>query len=252
MLSFNIPARFTGALAIVGLSSLASAATLVDYKPGPVSPTTPEFVFGGGPVPSFQTGPGAIGNGDGALPQALQTPGGLDSETPFLIPAVPGSQVGVSSTKFFDSTLNFAGLAANAPAINAGGTLIQSLGPGSFQLLSTTGINLLTGTISTSTFIVGAGGAGATFNASGVNYTGGLIFNALVAAGGDPNANSMSISMTDVSPTFSINGASGFLNDFTANATGLFNVNVIPEPGAVTGAAILAGAVLRTRRSRRA
>jgi len=245
----TIPARITGALAIVGLSSLASAATLVDYKPGPVSPTTPEFVFSGAPTPAFGSGPGAIGNGDGALPQAAQTPGGLDSEAPFIIPGIPGSLVKASSTEFYDTTLLFTGLAASGPAVLAGTTFIQPLGPGAFTLTSTTGIPLLTGTIASSSFIVGSGNAAGEFNSFGVTYTGGAIFAAAAASPGGIVAlgNSMSISMTDVSPNLSIGGG-GFLSPFTVNATGLFNYTV-PEPTslAVLG---LAGAVLVRRRER--
>ena len=53
-------------LAILAVSSVASATVLVDFKPVPTSPTTPEFVFSralgpGGVVPVFREGPGAIG-----------------------------------------------------------------------------------------------------------------------------------------------------------------------------------------------
>jgi hypothetical protein len=162
-----------------------------------------------------------------------QTAGGLDAETPFIIPAVPGSLIHPvpGTTEFYDSTLSFTGLAANAPAIVAGTTFIQSLGAGTFDLVSTAGggsLLLLRGNIGAASFIVGTGDAGAVFNSFSINYTAGLIYNALVAGGGNPNGNSMSLSMTDVSPNFSIGGG-GFLNPFTANGTGLFNYNV-PEP----------------------
>src|SRR5215204_3997651 len=93
-----------GVAVLCAISSWASAATLVDFKPLPVSATTPEFVFSrtlGGGVPVFRSGPGATGNADGVLPVPAQTPGGLDAETPFLIfGAIPGSQLNASSTEF--------------------------------------------------------------------------------------------------------------------------------------------------------
>lgn len=218
------------ALMVCGISS---AATLVDFKPLPSSPLLPEFVFTGPPLsPSFQGGPGAQGNGDGALPVPAQTPGGLDSEAPFLIPAVPGSSLNVASTEFFDTTLMFTGLVASAPAQNFFGTHIQPLGNGTFTLLSTTGLNLLSGMIGNAT-IVGAGTSGAVFSSATVNYTSGLIYNALLSSGANPNGNDMSFSMVDVSPGFGI-GGSGFLADFSANGTGLFSFNPVPEPASAT------------------
>src|SRR5688500_737676 len=95
---------FFSAVVILTLGSSATAATLIDYKPLPVSPTTPEFTFGGA-GPSFSATVGATGNGDGTLPVPAQTPGGLDVETPFLIPGIPGSQLNAASTEFYDSTL---------------------------------------------------------------------------------------------------------------------------------------------------
>src|SRR6478609_9737440 len=129
------------AIAIAGvISSFVSAATLIDFKPMPVSPVLPEFVFNGGP-PSFQAGPGAQGNGDGAAPVGAQVPGGLDAETPFTLPPIPGSVLtGTGSTLFHDATLVLNGLVVNGAAsapFGPGGVLIQPLGPGSFQIFST-------------------------------------------------------------------------------------------------------------------
>jgi hypothetical protein len=183
------------------------------------------------------------------LPIQNQTAPGLDSETPFIL-AGPGSvnDVIAGTTHFYDSSLQFtAGLQANAPAINAGGVLIQQLSPGSFQLMSTgpAPILLLSGNMSAASFVVGVGNAGSVFSSQDVNYTGGIIFNALVASGGSPNGNSMSISMTDIAPSLNIAG-DGFLGDFTANATGLFNA--VPEPTSLSLLVMaLASIVLRRR-----
>src|SRR5438874_6162695 len=69
--------------ALFAICSCASAATLVDFKPVPISPTTPEFQFSralGGGVPVFRADVGATSNNDGNLPVQNQTAPGLDSE----------------------------------------------------------------------------------------------------------------------------------------------------------------------------
>src|SRR3954463_9028922 len=182
---------FAAIAAIFSFCAWASAGTIVDFKPTPVSPTTPEFQFSralGGGVPVFRGALGSTSNNDGNLPLQNQTAPGLDSETPFVL-AGPGSlnDLIAGTTHFFDSALIFTGgLQANAPAVNAGGTFIQQLSPGSFQLMSTgpAPILLLSGNIASATFITGTGDSGAAFNASGITYTGGIIFNALLASGG--------------------------------------------------------------------
>ena len=240
----------------LALCSFVSAATIVDFKPLPISPTDPEFQFSralGGGIPAFRSAFGAIGNADGTLPVASQTPGGLLVETPFLIPGIPGSQSAATSTLFFDSTLEFTGgLVASAPAINVG-VSVQPLSAGSFVLYSTDPdaggpllpTLLLSGNISTASYVTGIGDAGATFNAAGVNYTGGVIYTALLSSGGSANGNSMSISMTDVAPPFAIAG-DGYLGDFTANATGLFNA--VPEPNSLALFVMALGAMVLRRR----
>jgi len=245
---------FAAIAASLAICSLASAATIVDFKPNPVSPTTPEFQFSralGGGVPVFRGALGSTSNNDGNLAVQNQTAPGLDVETPFIL-AGPGSvnDVPAGTTHFYDASLQFtAGLQANAPAINAGGVLVQQLSPGSFQILSTgpAPVLLLSGNMSAASFVVGIGNAGSAFSSQDVNYTGGIIFNALVAAGGTVNGNSMSISMTDVLPNLSIAG-DGFLGDFTANATGLFNATTIPEPTSLALIAIAMGSLLLRRR----
>jgi hypothetical protein len=232
----------------LGLATSASAAVLVDFKPFPASPTTPEFLFDG---TNLNEAAGSIGNGDGALAPINQAAPGLQFDVPFIIPAVAGSSInGVSgSTTFYDATLAIGGFGASAGAQNFFGTLVQPLGPGDFTLTATDGTLLLHGTVTSSAITGGnGGGAGATFSSSNVSYDGGLIFAALAGSGGSATGNDFSFSLLDVTPGFGINGGTTFLNAFTANATGLFNAAVLPEPTGLAVAGLLAAGALGRRR----
>ena len=247
---------FTAIAVSLALCSFVSASTIVDFKPLPISPTDPEFQFSralGSGIPAFRTAFGAIGNADGTLPLVNQTPGGLLVETPFLIGGIPGSQFTAGSTLFSDSTLEFtSGLVASGPAVNAG-VFVQPLSSGAFILYSTDpdgpGVLLptllLSGSITNASYVTGLGNAGATFNALGVTYTGGVIYNALLSSGGSAIGNSMSISMTDVAPPFAI-ANDGYLGDFTANGTGLFNA--VPEPSSLALFVMALGTLVLRRR----
>jgi hypothetical protein len=248
-----IKTRCAAVAALLFFCSSALAGTIVDFKPSPVSPTIPEFQFGRAPAggaPVFRGALGATSNNDGNLPIQNQTAPGLDAETPFIL-AGPGALNNLISgtTHFLDSQLAFTGgLQANAPALFAGGAFIQPLSPGTFELKSTgpAPILLLSGNITAASFIVGAGNSGAVFASQDITYTGGIIANAMVANGIPVAGNSMSISMTDVAPGFGINPNDGFLNDFSANATGLFNA--VPEPTSLSLLAMAFGSFFRRRR----
>src|SRR3954469_24476763 len=178
---------FAAIAASLAICSLASASTIVDFKPNPVSPLIPEFRFSrppAGGAPEFRGALGSTSNNDGNVPVQNQTAPGLDSETPFIL-AGPGSlnDVIAGTSHFYDSSLQFiSGLQAYGPAIPpafAGFPYIQPLSPGSFQLLSTgpAPILLLSGNIVASSFVVGTGDAGSYFDSHDVTYTGGIIFN---------------------------------------------------------------------------
>jgi len=221
------------------LAGGAGAATIVDWKPGPTTPTMPEFNWTGA---QLHDDIGAHGNGDGTLPPNTQTGGGLNMETPFIIPGVPGSSIDAvaGTTTFFDSTLHLTGFNAAAPAGVLFGTAVQPLGPGDFTLISTTGVLLLHGTVAASTITGNIGSqAGAVFSANDVNYDGGLIFNQLVASGGTLINNDFSFSFVNMTPPVAIAG--GFLAPFTTDATGLYQADAVPEP---TGLVLLGLAVV--------
>src|SRR5690242_11148342 len=105
--------RFAAIAALLSICAISNAATIVDFKPTPTSPNTPEFQFSralGGGVPVFRSALGATSNNDGNLPVQNQTAPGLDSETPFIL-AGPGSlnDLIAGTTHFFDSALQFTG-----------------------------------------------------------------------------------------------------------------------------------------------
>lgn len=255
------------ALAFLGLATQRANASieLLNWAPVPDSVAT-EINYD--TTAGLATGPGAIGNGDGTLPVAGQTPGGLQTDTIVNVPGpIPGSfpsSLLTGGTGFYDTTLLFAGLApvGAAQVINFGpfSEDSQALGPGAFALYSTTPALygnpatetlLLSGTIAGATVLTGVdgGNSGAVFNSQGVTYTGGAIF-ADFPSYYSASGNDMSVSMTAIAPPFSINGMSGQLNSFTADATGLFDINT-PEPATLSIMTLVGGSLLMRRRRAR-
>ena len=254
-------AACAGGLAVVGLSSMASASTLVNFKPTPVSPTIPEFVFNGPAFgPTLQSGPGAMATQTACFRRptrrrAGSTPIRRSSFRVFRVRrstrslARPLSSILRSFSPVWREMPRQSTLAARSSSrsdpdrSNCSAPILMA--PGRFSHSC-----CFKGRSAVRRSSAPTGAGRAVLNSSGINYTGGLIFNALVAAGGNPNNNDMSISMTDVSPTFGIDAVDGMLKDFTANATGLFAVQSVPEPTAIGALGFAAIAAFRRRRSR--
>jgi hypothetical protein len=252
-----------GAVVFQSHSSQASVITLLNWAPVPDggTPNWPVINYTGGAVNGLQTDIGAIGNGDGNLPPTQQTPGGLQIDSPLTAPipfSFPDSMF-TGGTGYYDATLTFTGLAplGNAVKTPIGPVTVdsQSLGAGTFAIISTApagSVVLLSGNITPGSVLTGDDGgmAGADFNSSGVDYTGGVLLSAAVAAGFSPLNNDMAISMTGVIPAFGV-GANQQLNAFTSDATGLFDIHSVPEPTTLTLGLLGVGA-LAMRRSRKA
>jgi hypothetical protein len=251
---------FLAAAAVVASYSFApttNAALLVDFKPEPSPAGFPEIVFTG---TSLTAGAGATGN------SSTLTAGGLSIETPYIVntPGVGGTiNLASGTTSFPDVSLALVGLnatgAATSTTIAPGVVLLsQALdgSNGSFTLRSTgdapTQQDLLVGRI-TRAFITGIQGSptGSVLSAE-VTYTGGSIFNSLVAAGGQTTGN-LSFSLLDIGTTLGatdglrINPTTGGLAPFQANATGIFGTAAIPEPGTLAMVGI-GGLMLAVRR----
>jgi hypothetical protein len=238
-------------LAVVAASAMAipaisRAATIVDWKPGPTSAGIPEFTWTGNQLVGNV---GITSNGDGAIARNLQTAPGLDMETPFIIPGVPGSVIDPvqSTTLFYDASIAITGFLASAPVVVVGPTAVQQLANGDFTLKSTTGILLLHGTVGASTITANIGSqAGAVFSANDVNYDSGLIYQALLANTGSLVNNDFSFSFVSITPPVGVAG--NFLAPFDTDATGLYQADAIPEPASL--GLLLAGGLVAIRRRR--
>lgn len=252
----------TAALGLCLAASSADAALLVDFRPEPISPNQFEFSLSG---LNLEEASGALGNGDGAADPTLQTPGGLFMQTPFNIPTILGLPVaafggvaGPAGTVFYDTSLTFDDLNLNGPAtrteIIPGSLYILSQNhvSGRFTLTTTdpagpTGSQvLLTGTIGIAALTGAEGGNAGDVQSNTITYDGGLIYDALVAAGGTATG-SMSLTLTDTSAPFQQGPVEG-LQGFSAHMTGLFSTPAVPEPATMS---VLALAMVRLLARRR-
>lgn len=228
--------------ACFAIAGAAKAATLVTFLAEPGTPDPSEFVFAGG---TLSAGSGLSSNGNNQA-------SGLKVGTPFVITGIAGGTPDLlaGTTSFSDASLSFSALSSAGPASLIGGSIFQPLGGGTFNLKATDGTLLLSGTITSPSVVDGIAG-GDTANVLGptVTYTGGAIYNKLIAAGGTPSGD-LSFALIDATPALTIGPApAGVLQDFVANGNGQFNVAAVPEPSAML-LALGAPALLALRRRR--
>lgn len=248
------------AAAAVLMGSTASyAIPLVDFKPVPTSPALPEFALS---TTQFTSSVGTISS-NSLNPIGGANLGGLLIETPLIVPgAIPGKVItAAGTTQFYDTTLDLsAQVMNNALSFNVPGfgqQVVQPISSGTFAIYAssspaTAGVLLLSGRFSTGGIggVLGASTAGV--QANSVVYTGGAIYDELVVAlGGVPTPGDLSLSLIDLSTPVALTGPQGGqqLSPFTANATGLFSVPVVPEPGTL-GWLATPGLLLLGRRRR--
>jgi len=253
-----------GAACVFGWATASHAALLVQVT-GAANFSELEWHDPLGPDPlGLYVGPGSIGNGDGALLENEVPPGLKLAQIPFNLSAHPGGKLEVDgSTTFFDVSLELHGLVSAGDAIAtvvAPITILsQPLVSGAtFKLWSTDPVGpapavlLLEGTINNGAIVGIEGATTAALQSNNVNYTGGKIYDQLVLQGGTTHGQmSVSLLLRNDGTVVRSGGTSGPLAPFTADASGLFNTPVIPEPASM-GLLLLTAATALGRRFRRA
>jgi hypothetical protein len=245
-------------------ADVAQATTIVNLQPYPQSDGFPAFLYTSG---GLVGGTGSHSSGDGGLSPNMQLPGGLQIQTPFnLLPGTaPGEQNNADgSTTFFDATLAITNLTPTGSAVevmpfpSVPGTDYQQLktSTSSFSITSTgTGIPLLTGTF-TSGLLSGTDGSHSANVFTDVTYTGGAIYNAMLANNflttGEATFNLQLINSTV--GIENMQNVTPFILPFMANGQVLFNSVPVTVPEPTTMALFAAGALglLAVGRRRRA
>ncbi len=263
MLKTYIRELVVGAVLLTGASaSMGASGPILTFAPQTTSGVAnpPELQWSPNPTLTLHAGPGATGNGDGALLAAGLAPG-ITINTPVSIAPLAslGEQNnGDGSTTFYDVSLVLTGLAPDARAAVFGPIDFQSLGAGTFAFYGSKvgggpGVLLLSGNLGNTAangLDLQSTGSHNTLVDNSVTYTGGLIYTKLLALGGTATGTE-SISLLNINPGLSINPGTGFLNNFTADATGLFTAASVPEPA--LGLVVIGGALVTAlRRQRRA
>jgi hypothetical protein len=247
---------------LLGLGASSQAALLVQVT-GAVNQAEYEWQDPGGAPPlGLYVGTGSTGNGDGALLENEAPPGLKLSQIPFDLSANPGGKLELDgTTSFFDVTMVLTGLDANGDAsvtpIVGANILSQSLNGGTVEFWSTNPagpdnpVLILSANISSAAMVGIEGATTAALQSTTVTYTGGLIYDALVNAGGTLTGQTSQTLLLRNSGTVVRTGDPGPLAAFSADASALFNTPTIPEPASL-GLLVLGGAALLHRRIRRA
>jgi hypothetical protein len=260
------------ASSLLAVSSVHAAVQtqLLQFEPTPVSPGLAEFSLVGpaAGAQSFVTSPGSFGNGDGNLAPSLQTPGGLQVDTPLNVvaPATAGETIDASGSHFYDVTMSFSA-PTGAPSLASTGAFVllnpslnlavQQFTDGFFTMTATDGTVLLTGTVQENSISSPLTSTSSAFQSALVTYTGGAIFTALQQAT-SATTGSASISMTSLDGPVVANfvgtgvgvlgAAPATINPYDSNGTGVFDVANLPEPSSL-GIVLMAGTMgLRRRR----
>lgn len=219
-------------------ANASRAETVLNFQPSPISGGVPEFIYTGGATGQLQAGPGSLGNGDGALPLALQTAGGLFVSTPFSIPnAIAGKEFVGSTTNFYDVTLSLTGFTASAPSFMLGGLIRQPLSNGTFSMRATDGTLLLSASATDAIISRSPINEDGSIISATISYTGGVIGSYV-----QPTPASISFTLIATPATASTSG--GYLDRFDADATGQFSgtaAATVPTPAAVWGGIALMG-----------
>jgi len=249
-------ALVAGGILSLGLTTSSFGALLVQFGSEPVSDSLKEIQWTGTQLDemagSLKTGwRGDISNYDGTATTDNQVIGGLSIHTPLSVSGVTGSALNADgSTSFYDVQLELSGFLKDGPAspVAVGVPMtVQSLKVGSFVFKGTDDTKLLEGTITASVLFGIDGGSIASVQSTNVTYTGGKIFDQLVANNGT-STGTLSWSLSDLSRGFGVEN--GTVAGFAANLTGMFSTPRIPEPATLSLVGLGSLGLLR-RRNRR-